>query len=749
MAFHMKTADFSGLRYNQLALIFLPHASILRGATRSMQVDEWIRERYGLSVGRIREIPDESIVEPAFNAWFKAGAEWFLLLDAEHRFLTDGSFEKASVEELSRHNHALYEEILPQNYGRSYANPSYACEALGEKYGREWGPLLSAVRYEMRSVIPFVYRGCMDRVLVRMELFLEIYSSFVTCYRENRGAPPYAQIWNKVYLYLGDYAEEEERFRIEDRLIGSDSFGLRVLKSCCPDPGSAGNWSETSLRSLYRYGEYITDDEILTARHLADLPEEKAVKMADTYTEGYRMGFVLGGKNLASKKTVGLVYHIGFERMMRRAVDNFAEMGLGCAVPSEVPTLFYAYRPGSAGYSGAVANPQYVYDHREDLALFLDDTLVNRRLEALESAYRELHDSTVLYAGPAVLETFGERPFAPVIKPEAPRYSRLQQKLTAGYARKASAMYSDAVVARDRSFTIIDFPLPQIAGSDVRRYEEIFDAIYEINTLDYVKYRDIQSKMIDVLNTAEHVEVLGKNGNITKLRVKLVEPENPQIQANFENCVADVNIPVGEVFTTPVLKGTEGVLHVSEVYLQGLRFVDLELHFTDGRVTDYRCGNFDDPQKGREYIEENILFHHRNLPMGECAVGTNTTAYCAARKFGIADRLPILIAEKTGPHFAVGDTCYSHDEENRVYNPDGREIIAKDNEVSILRKADPGRAYFGCHTDITIPYEELGEFTAVRSDGTRIPILKDGRFVLPGTEQLNEPLDREERVKGR
>mgnify|MGYP000573923308 CR=1 FL=1 len=62
-----------------------------------------------------------------------------------------------------------------------------------------------------------------------------------------------------------------------------------------------------------------------------------------------------------------------------------------------------------------------------------------------------------------------------------------------------------------------------------------------------------------------------------------------------------------------------------------------------------------------------------------------------------------------GPHFAVGDTCYSWSEENKLYNPDGKEIVAKDNSVSILRKEDVSKAYFQCHTDITIPYEELEE----------------------------------------
>ena len=132
------------------------------------------------------------------------------------------------------------------------------------------------------------------------------------------------------------------------------------------------------------------------------------------------------------------------------------------------------------------------------------------------------------------------------------------------------------------------------------------------------------------------------------------------------------------------------------------------------------------------------MFHHDTLPMGECAIGTNTTAYVLARKFGIESKLPILIAEKTGPHFAFGDTCYSHAEDMAVFNPDGKEIIARENSYSLLRDSDPEKAYFNCHTDITIPYDELGELSAVRADGSREEIIKEGRFVLPGCEELNE-----------
>ena len=221
----------------------------------------------------------------------------------------------------------------------------------------------------------------------------------------------------------------------------------------------------------------------------------------------------------------------------------------------------------------------------------------------------------------------------------------------------------------------------------------------------------------------------------------LTDLADPAKQTKFENCVADVNIPVGEVFTSPKLAGTEGTLYVSRVYLNELEYTELEIHVKDGRVTEYDCANFADPAEGKKLIKDNILYHHDTLPMGEFAIGTNTTAYRMGRMYEIEDRLPILIAEKTGPHFAFGDTCYSHAEDVAVYNPDGKEIIARDNEISVLRKKDMDKAYFQCHTDITIPYDELGALYGVTAGGEEKWIIKDGRFVLPGTEELNKPLE--------
>ena len=189
------------------------------------------------------------------------------------------------------------------------------------------------------------------------------------------------------------------------------------------------------------------------------------------------------------------------------------------------------------GISGADPNPQYYYDHREDLALFMDEAFHEKRIESLRNAYKQLHSDTVLYAGPAVIEVFGAAPFSPQDSPCAPRFSDAQKKLRTDFEIRSADLYSEAVIAKDRSFTVIDFPLPSIAGTR-EGFEEIFDSILSINTLDNALFQKIQGKMVDALSAASHIEVRGGNGNRTALTVRLQQPADPDTEASFENCTA-------------------------------------------------------------------------------------------------------------------------------------------------------------------------------------------------------------------
>ena len=533
------------------------------------------------------------------------------------------------------------------------------------------------------------------------------------------------QIQQIVYWYVSDYSDQTITYRIREAVDPSLDFAARIIM------GEDLN----DLRYLYKYGEYVTDSIVETARFLNSLPQEEIDRIASVYTEGYRMGFVLGNKDLSKKKTVNIRYILGFERIIRKAIENFAQMGLKPVIYRSAVNSINKREHIRIGYYGAIPNKQFEYDHKGDAAIYLDRAFMERKLGVLRSAYEEYKEFANTHAGPACVETFGEVPFAPVNKEAAYRLSEKQQKLSVEIANETAQITNRYIIGEERSFTIIAFPVPEIGEN----FEEIFAETVKINTLDYQLYQRIQQTIIDALDQGKKVHIQGKGVNKTDLTVSLTDLKNPEKETIFENCVADVNIPVGEVFTSPRLAGTNGVLHVSEVYLNELRYENLEITFKDGMITDYTCSNFKTEEENRKYVRENVLYHHDTLPMGEFAIGTNTTAYVMAEKYGISAKLPILIAEKMGPHFAVGDTCYSWSEDTPVFNPDGKEIIARDNEVSILRKEDLSKAYFGCHTDITIPYRELGCLSVLDEKNCETVIIEDGRFILPGTEELNKP----------
>jgi len=679
------------------------------------------QERYELAIDRIREIPGEHFGVPALEAYFAAAAEFILLIDENRSFLEkEGGISGASPEQLKARNLALYRDILPEHYESGYANPAYAVSQLGEELGAK----LSFLYAELRSMIGFCHEGRLEELVIRMELFIEVYTAFAYEWQENRKLPSGEDIRGILYWFVSDYADVAAERRIREQVCPEDCFAADII---C-------NSDLTDLRYLYAYGEYVSESVLEMAGFLNSLPEETIAAMADTYTEGYRIGFEVTNKDLSKKRTVALYYQIGFERMMKRAIENFEKMGLKPVIFRNAASALDNPSLSPSGFYGAVPNRQYEYDHKDDKALFLDKNYVNRRLEVTRTAFEKYKEQAGGYAGPAVVETFGEKSFDPVTKKEALKLSEEQNRLWVEYRTQAGEIQRQYILEEERSFTIIAFPVPEIGPV----FRELFQETIRINTLDYMVYRKVQQNLIDTLDTADYCEIRGGNGNRTDLKVNLHKLKDPERETIFENCVADVNIPVGEVFTSPVLKGTEGVLHVSRVYLRGLEFRNLALTFEDGMIRDYTCGNFASEEENRAFVSENILFRHPTLPMGEFAIGTNTTAYVAARRLGVEDKLPILIAEKMGPHFAVGDTCYSHVEEITVCNPDGKEIVARDNEISLLRDRKPLEAYFNCHTDITIPYDELAELTAVRADGTRIPIIREGRFVLPGCEVLNE-----------
>ncbi|WP_353955006.1 aminopeptidase [uncultured Eubacterium sp.] len=664
-----------------------------------------ILERYEIATSRIREIINEDTVSEPFKSFFCKASEFICKIDDLNSIIKSGEINDFSLDRLKELNKSLFEEIYSENYEESFTNPEYAVKILGEEYGK----ILCYIYTKNRGMIRNVYMGRLEEVVLQMELFTQIYNYF-----EDVEQLEYDNVYETVYSYEKDNTEIFTDLMIEDRINPDNKFAVDIVM----------NSDLNDLRYLYKYGEHVGFNELKMAEFLNSLSQEEIDRLAKVYTEGYRIGFINTGKDISKKGTVDIRYSLGFERIIRSAIFNFKKMGLE-------PVIY------QVGYTTTSPNRQYAYDHRYDDALYLDKAYIKRKLEVSRHAYESRKQLAGKMAGPAVIEIFGETPFEPKNKKQAYALSEEQQKLKSEYITEYQTMVQEYIKGDERSFTIIAFPIPEF-GDD---FEQMFKETVKINTLDSEIYGKVQQNIIYALDQAEYVKVLGKGDNKTNIKVQMHDLNNPLKETNFENCLADVNIPLGEVFTSPKLKGTEGILHVSQVYLNDLKYNDLQITFEDGKIKDYTCKNFDTEEENKKFIKQNVMFNHETLPIGEFAIGTNTTAYMVAKKYHVVYKLPILIVEKMGPHFAVGDTCYSFEEDIKTYNPDGKEIVARENEVSALRKTDIKKAYFGCHTDITMPYDELGEITAVRKDGSEITIIKDGRFVLEGTELLNEPLE--------
>jgi hypothetical protein len=674
-------------------------------------------ERYGLMKERVQQLAKDAS-SCGLYADYVGNAASFLTLVYEvyERILAD-TREQIALQQWQDWNERLYEDIKPKHYEFSYANPDVSTKA----FGKEMGQRLCFLYTELRSLIPSAYEGNLSDLVIFSELFVEI----VTILENDAPTEAVFAVQDAIYQFERDYSEVIVTKRVRSQLDADMDFAAKIVCESDLDDDCY----------LYYYGEYVGANEIKSAHFLNTLPQSEIDAMAFTYTDGYREGFAIAGIDLTAKKTVNIRYHIGFERMVKVAIKQFLELGLRpCIYPAATKSLD-KNRNLKIGYCGTPVNKQYDYDHRFDNALYLDKAFVKRRLEVLKQAYDECAVLCREYAGPAVIEVFGEEEFTPRNKDSAICMSESQQQLNVMLTDKSAQLVNQYIPHDQYSFTIIAYPLPEI-GDD---YPEIFAETVRVNTLDKERYKQIQQTLIDALDQAEYVHVKGAEGNQTDMKVMLHDKDNPQTETNFENCLADVNIPVGEVFTSPKLAGTCGTLHVSSAYLNDLDYKNLTLSFEDGRIVDYMCSNFETDEENKTFIKENLLNHRDTLPLGEFAIGTNTTAYVMARRYDILHKLPILIVEKTGPHFAVGDTCYSHSEQVRLYNPDGKEIVAKENECSLLRFTDEDKAYFNIHTDITIPYEEIGVIEAVLPDGETIALLQDGRFVLAGTEELNLP----------
>ena len=259
--------------------------------------NEQAAERFELVMERIAQIAEQTDVPEVYDDYFKKTAAFLLQLKEIVTEKEKASTETKTMEALEQENKALYEDLFAENYATGYGNPAYAVEKLGEEYGQ----ILSFLYAECRKHIRDAYCAKKMNVTIAAELFGEVYNFF----EDTEGGDKQA-VEQAIYWYFHDYSEIFIGESVREIVDAKEDFLYQIVM----------NSDLNDLRYLYQYGDYIGYNERKIAEFLNAMSEEEIQAMADTYTEGYRIGFISTGKDLSKKSTAQVRYPIGFERMV-------------------------------------------------------------------------------------------------------------------------------------------------------------------------------------------------------------------------------------------------------------------------------------------------------------------------------------------------------------------------------------------------------------------------------------------------
>lgn len=604
----------------------------------------------------------------------------------------------------------FYHELHSENYEHSWANTAFAREMLPEKLSS----LLSAIYYEAFQ-LPHLFRtGRMQEY----ENFLGLVNDLISKRKElglNADSPQVFEVFLEIY----------RKYKIETLPYSTESDILKIfgVEDAPYEKVFAGK-KPISETFLYNYGLEVDSLDLEYFNYV--VAQEAALgEQADIFVKSFKEGLVRNATKCGTRNTIRIEYTMGQE-------------------PFLMATKQKLEKEGYVGYVTFInripENRQAAFDHKFDDALLFDESYKNLLIEHIAAAMEKHKEKLYSYLGIMFVESFGEAPYSFVSKETNLKMSPAQNELKQALASERMNLREKYLPSEETSFCIIGLPTSH-AGA---KLPEIFEATCRINAMANEDYEPVQQLVVDAADQGEYIIIKGCGLNETDMRIALPKIIDPSKQSNFVNCVAEVNIPIGEIFTSPQLSGTNGLLHLPDIYLDGFQYFNLRLTFTDGMISDFSCTNFDSAEENRAFVMENLLYPYESLPIGEFAIGTNTLAYVLSQKLDITRILPVLIVEKMGPHFAIGDTCFSHVEDVPFFNfLDGKEVIARDNEFCQKRKTDSKAGYTSVHTDITIPYDEIGLIAAVKSDGEMVKIIENGRFVLEGTDLLNKPFNEE------
>ena len=198
-------------------------------------------ERYELSKERIEEIVTEAEGLCVYGPFFVSVSRYVKgLLSIFEDIKVNGPIGNKSLEDLRKRNDFLYGPIYPEavkaslikesdvfyeGYDKSFLNPDYAYKMYGET-----GTYLSAVFAEIFGMIPYVFEGDIEEIVIRTELLLEIYGTVKNACED--GEEVKSDTFKDIlYYYVFDYTEDESLKRINKQLTIDNAYANKIIET--------------------------------------------------------------------------------------------------------------------------------------------------------------------------------------------------------------------------------------------------------------------------------------------------------------------------------------------------------------------------------------------------------------------------------------------------------------------------------------------------------------------------------------
>lgn len=172
--------------------------------------------------------------------------------------------------------------------------------------------------------------------------------------------------------------------------------------------------------------------------------------------------------------------------------------------------------------------------------------------------------------------------------------------------------YLDPVHMKERvkntKWVVMNYPTQAMAQQASMSTDEFEDFYFKVCNLDYSKMSKAMDNLVKLMNQTNKVRILGNDTDIT-FSIKGI----PAIK-----CAGEMNIPDGEVFTSPVKNSINGILsyNTPSLYSDGFTYDNIKFEFKNGKIVNAYCNDTNrinkilDTDKGARYI-------------GEFAIGVN------------------------------------------------------------------------------------------------------------------------------